>query len=499
MLYSTCLQALLATAVAELDQSLRTRIESHLQQLTAAVLAFLQDEITPQSAFDFEQTLETLSREINRQVAEFAYNQAEGDDPQSLPHHLDCEGTRYRRLNRKTCNAHVATRFGKITLWRFAYRDDSGEKGCLFPLERHLGLVEGATPALADCAARYMAEAGASQGRVLQRLREEHGVSWGVKKLRAFTQTQAQRREEFRHVTQVARVLQWLQQARQSRGKCKPVLAAGRDGITLGAQPWGFWEVASVATLTVYDRAGQRLGTVYLAHPPESGQGTLSGQLTRLIQDVLRQWSGPLPRLAYITDAGDNETQYYHRVLRRMVHPRTKRLLQWTRVVDFYHAAQRITTMAEALFGPGQAEGFAWARRMRKLLVQWSGVRRVLASAAALKSRRKLSKARQKEFQTAYNYLKRRTQWMDYHSYQRHHLPIGSGVTEAACKTVFTSRLKLSGMRWKKVGALAVLRLRVLLLSGVWSEARKALHESYAKALPRTCGSGDEKSPAIAA
>src|SRR5208283_5522980 len=29
--------------------------------------------------------------------------------------------------------------------------------------------------------------------------------------------------------------------------------------------------------------------------------------------------------------------------------------------------------------------------------------------------------------------------------YRRNHLPIGSGVTEAACKTVFTQRLKQSG------------------------------------------------------
>jgi hypothetical protein len=50
-------------------------------------------------------------------------------------------------------------------------------------------------------------------------------------------------------------------------------------------------------------------------------------------------------------------------------------------------------------------------------------------------------------------------------------VPLGSGVTEAACKTVFTQRLKLSGMRWDPAGAQTVLDLRVVLLSGVWQPA----------------------------
>ena len=41
---------------------------------------------------------------------------------------------------------------------------------------------------------------------------------------------------------------------------------------------------------------------------------------------------------------------------------------------------------------------------------------------------------------------------------------------------MYTQRLKLSGMRWKKAGARTILTLRVILLSGVWSEV-------YAKTL----------------
>ena len=60
---------------------------------------------------------------------------------------------------------------------------------------------------------------------------------------------------------------------------------------------------------------------------------------------------------------------------------------------------------------------------------------------------------------------------MKYAEYRSLGIPLGSGVTEAACKTVFTQRLKLSGMRWKKEGAQHILNLRVLRVSGVWEQA----------------------------
>ena len=43
-------------------------------------------------------------------------------------------------------------------------------------------------------------------------------------------------------------------------------------------------------------------------------------------------------------------------------------------------------------------------------------------------------------------------------------------MTEAGCKTVFTQRLKQSGMRWGVEGGQVVVDLRVLVLSGVYEE-----------------------------
>jgi hypothetical protein len=58
---------------------------------------------------------------------------------------------------------------------------------------------------------------------------------------------------------------------------------------------------------------------------------------------------------------------------------------------------------------------------------------------------------------------------MRYSDFRSVHIPLGSGVTEAACKTVFTQRLKSSGMRWSHEGAKTILTLRAILLSKSWA------------------------------
>ena len=90
-----------------------------------------------------------------------------------------------------------------------------------------------------------------------------------------------------------------------------------------------------------------------------------------------------------------------------------------------------------------------------------------------------MNDAEQEDYRKAYNYLRTRTRWMQYCEYARVNLPLGSGIVEAACKTIYTQRLKLSGMRWSKDGAQVILNLRVVLLSGVWEEAYRQTLTSY--------------------
>ena len=54
---------------------------------------------------------------------------------------------------------------------------------------------------------------------------------------------------------------------------------------------------------------------------------------------------------------------------------------------------------------------------------------------------------------------------------RRRGLPIGSGATEATCKSLITVRMKRSGARWKEVTARQVIHLRALALSDRWDTA----------------------------
>ena len=454
-------------------------------QLVSAVQTFLAQKISPTALYAFELALLLLVRELGRWILQTAVQSLQPSDSGRLPKDLYFQCGGYRRRAKQTPNRSIATRFGSITLWRTGYRSWQRGEETIFPLELMLGLVENVSPALLDWIGQTIAAAGMSQQATLDAIKQSSGVSMGVKRLRACTEALAAVMEPLRQTHQVDALLEMLGIAGESSGSRKPVLAVGRDGITLRHRV-GFFEVATAATVSVYDRTGKRLGTIYLAYPPELGQATMDAMLTGLLEALLSRWSGPLPRLAYVTDSGSHETDYYRRVLRRMKHPMTGAKLDWTRVADFYHVSERVWAMADALFTKSQQrESAAWARRMLKNLKRPSGASRVLHSAASLRSRRKLGKTRLENFQKAYRYIQSRTSYMKYYDYKRDHLPIGSGVTEAACKTVFTQRLKLSGMRWSHGGAARILTLRTILLSGVWGATYGAsLKENIASLRP---------------
>lgn len=60
---------------------------------------------------------------------------------------------------------------------------------------------------------------------------------------------------------------------------------------------------------------------------------------------------------------------------------------------------------------------------------------------------------------------------MNYKKYRDQNFPIGSGVTEAACKTLIKQRLCNSGMKWKNTGAQIVISLRAMARTDArWSQ-----------------------------
>jgi hypothetical protein len=440
---------------------LRRRVEELQRRFEA-------DPPTPAAASTLETELKAALDEAGRSLLEETFNRREpAARDQAVPK------VRYHkqtyRINKRT-KAAVATSFGPITLWSWLYLCcEDGEPG-LHPLHVSLGIGAGvATAALLERVARVSVDH--TQAEVRAWLRREHGLSWSNDRLRAALRGFRQALAPFVPALRQQRVVQWLEQAEGSRGRHRPVLAAGRDGIMVPMRSGGY-EEGSTATVSVYDRRRRRLGTVYVGQMPETKQTTLSQALTDLVQGVLRAYAGPVPRLAYITDKGSAPEDYYRRVLKKMKHPRDGQALVWEWVLDFYHVCGYVGDMAEALFGAKTKAGAQWFAKMRRWLRERrQGVSQVARSAMQLLDRRKMTKAQQTAFWKAYRYLRRNRRWMDYEGYRRRGLPIGSGVTEAACKTVFTQRFKRSGMRWGRESGQVILDLRVVFLSGLWEEA----------------------------
>ena len=70
-----------------------------------------------------------------------------------------------------------------------------------------------------------------------------------------------------------------------------------------------------------------------------------------------------------------------------------------------------------------------------------------------------------KKLRASITYFTNNEHRMNYWEHIEKNLPIGSGVTEAACKTLVKHRLCASGMRWKDRGIKTVMSLRSLVLT----------------------------------
>ena len=235
--------------------------KSHIDQCRQC---FRDRPVTPQSALELENELKAVADEVCRQIYEGELNRLEPDDRKEMPSKV-CYHKETYRLNKKT-PLQVATRFGTITLRSFYYlNEQDGEPG-LHPLRLRLGIGAGsATPALLERVARVSVDH--TQAEVRAWLLREHGLTWSNDRLRAALAGFRQALMPFVPALQKARLLAWLKQAEQSRGRHRPVLAAGRDGIMIPMRSGGY-EEASMATVSVYDRRCRRLGTIYLGQMP---------------------------------------------------------------------------------------------------------------------------------------------------------------------------------------------------------------------------------------
>jgi hypothetical protein len=133
--------------------------------------------------------------------------------------------------------------------------------------------------------------------------------------------------------------------------------------------------------------------------------------------------------------------------------------------LDFYHLADNVHKARRAAFGEADAAGQAWAAAVlhtakhEGYAALWA---QVTTWRAGLRSPRKRDAA-----DGLLQYIAKREEMIRYPEFQAKGWQIGSGPTEAMCKTT-TARLKGSGMRWDPDNAEAVMALDALEQSGEW-------------------------------
>ncbi len=255
-------------------------------KLIALIRRFRQEPVTPVRACAFENELAAIAREANRIIVEHEFNGIEPQRRDECPLRLRFAGEVYRR--RPKSRKWVGSLFGEIELHRYLYQPVEPGEPALVPLEKQLGIEAGlATAALAERVGVLSVDHEQDQVRTLRQ--RQHNVCWSVHSLRKVTATLRDGLAPFREEAQANKLLELLDKALASKGKHPPTLAAGRDGIHVPIRKQGYHE-GSTATVSVCDRRGKRLGTVYLGRMPESGQATLSAQLTALLTKVLTRW-----------------------------------------------------------------------------------------------------------------------------------------------------------------------------------------------------------------
>ena len=215
-------------------------------------------------------------------------------------------------------------------------------------------------------------------------------------------------------------------------------------------EPGGYRE-AMTGNISLYTTDGERVHTVYIGATPEYGKAKFLSHL----QDEVNKIKKKYPDALYIglADGAANNWEF--------LNPNTQ-----CQILDFYHAAEYLAGASYA-FKTSEAERKTWlANACHELKHTQNAAQTILSQMQdqekTIKDKRKVSDVVKKKLSAATTYFTNQLSRMNYHEYTAKNLPIGSGITEAACKTLIKQRLCRSGMRWKNKGASIVLALRSL-------------------------------------
>ncbi len=227
-------------------------------------------------------------------------------------------------------------------------------------------------------------------------------------------------------------------------------VAIGLDGTCMLLCDSG-WREAMVGSISLYDAQGERLHTVYLGATPEYGKAAFLERLEREIGRTKARY--PTATYIGIADGAATNWQFLNRHTSEQI-------------LDFYHAAGYLGAVAAALYPEDVIQRQQWLNQSCHQLKHHPGAATQLyEQMRELAERQTHPKSIRENLTAAVTYFQNHCHQMNYAVYAERHYPIGSGVTEAACKTVIKQRLCGSGMRWKEMGAAVVLSLRTLVLT----------------------------------
>ena len=146
--------------------------------------------------------------------------------------------------------------------------------------------------------------------------------------------------------------------------------------------------------------------------------------------------------------------------------------------VDLSHAREHLWNVANAVHGPGTPQGAAWAKQADALLSHGQ-IEELVQMIAKLPSIPAVPDASRSIPEIEAEYFLSNAERMRYPTFRAKGMHIGSGIAEAACKTVVSTRAKRSGMRWTPEGLDAVLALRTSVLNQsydlFWNHSRPLL------------------------
>lgn len=236
------------------------------------------------------------------------------------------------------------------------------------------------------------------------------------------------------------------------------------------------WHEGSVGTLAFYDEQGNELRTIYLGRMPEHKMNTLADDLETELHYVLAH--RPELDIVFASDGDRHQWEILEQIALRLP-PSASGTVRF--LLDFFHAAEHLGDAAALVHGGGTPEcevaASGWSSTLKSIK---DGAARVLKK---LRYHRDQLPTEQKQdsMQEIIDYLayNKAAGRLDYCEARAANKPIGTGVTEAACKTVVNTRMKRSGMRFDYHGGQTAMLFRTAHLSDRFRPLMRVITRTY--------------------